>query len=152
MSGKRVAWYFITFFGFIAAVNTVMVTLAIRTHSGTVTEHPYEKGLAYNQVVDAKKKQEELGWKGAVELRHSLESGSPSTLFFELRDNNGAVINPTKVTATITRPTQSGMDFTAALNATQTPITFPAKGIWHVRVNAVVGNKIFQQSKRVVVE
>ncbi|MEQ1705902.1 MAG: FixH family protein, partial [Rickettsiales bacterium] len=78
MTGKRVWWYFVAFFGFIAAVNAVMVTLAIRTHSGVVTEHPYEKGLAYNQVVEAEKNQQKLGWNGDVKY----ENGN---LYFSLR-------------------------------------------------------------------
>lgn len=152
MSGKRVFYYFLAFFGFIAAVNAAMVTMAVRTHSGLVTDHPYEKGLAYNEVVEAEKTQEKLGWKGVVELRHSREGGNLFAIFFSLHDQNGNPITPTKSTATITRPTEQGMDFTAELTGKETPITFPAKGLWDVQVDASVGDKNFQQSKRIVVE
>ena len=59
MTARHVWWYFVAFFGFIAAVNAAMVTIAIRTHSGVVSEHPYEEGLAYNAVVHAEKMQAE---------------------------------------------------------------------------------------------
>ncbi|MEK6746176.1 MAG: FixH family protein [Pseudomonadota bacterium] len=145
MTGKRVAWYFIAFFGFIAAVNAVMMTLAIRTHSGTVTDHPYEKGLAYNQVVEAENAQAALGWQGEIRYADDL-------IVFILKDKNGTTITPDNAKATFTRPTQSGIDFSVELQGEQTPVTFSAKGIWHVRVDAVVGDKNFQQSKRIVVE
>ncbi len=145
MTGRRVWWYFVAFFGLVVSVNAVMVTLAIRTHSGIVTEHPYEKGLAYNQVVEAEKQQEALGWKGIINYKNNA-------LFFDLRDQNNQAITPERTTATITRPTQQGMDFTIELKNTETPVDFPAKGLWEVRVDAVHEGVHYQQSKRIVVE
>ena len=145
MSGKRVFYYFLTFFGFVAAVNAVMVTLAVRTHSGLVTDHPYEKGLAYNRVVAAEAAQEKLGWKDKI----SYANGN---LHFTLKDKEGNPLAPASATATITRPTEQGMDFTAELNGEETPVTFPAKGVWDVRVDAVVEGKHFQQTERIVIE
>lgn len=145
MTGKRVWWYFVAFFGFIAAVNAVMVTLAIRTHSGVVTEHPYEKGLAYNQVVEAEKEQEALGWKGSINYKNGA-------LSFDLHDQNNLPVAPEKTTATITRPTQQGMDFTVDLKGAETPVLFPANGLWEVRVDAMHEGVHYQQSKRIVVQ
>ena len=145
MTGRRVWWYFVAFFGFIAAVNAVMVTLAIRTHSGVVTEHPYEKGLAYNQVVDAEKKQAAIGWKGAINYKNGW-------LNFELHDKDNRLLAWEKATATITRPTQQGMDFTLELKAAKTAVKFPANGLWEVRVDAMHEGVHYQQSKRIVVE
>jgi nitrogen fixation protein FixH len=145
MTGKRVWWYFVAFFGFVAAVNAVMVTLAIRTHSGVVTEHPYEKGLAYNQVVEAEKKQEALGWKGTIDYKNGV-------LNFELHNQKNQPLAWEKATATITRPTQQGMDSTVELKGMKTPIEFPAKGLWEVRVDAMHGGVHYQQSKRIVVQ
>ena len=145
MTGRRVWWYFVAFFGFVAAVNAVMVILAIRTHSGVVTEHPYEKGLAYNQVVEAEEAQDKLGWKGTINYKDGV-------LHFDLRDKKNQPINPDKPTATVTRPTQSGMDFMVELSGAETRVSFPEKGLWEVRINASVGDKKYQQSKRIVVE
>lgn len=143
MTGKRVLGYFVAFFGFVAAVNAVMVTLAIRTHSGVVTDHPYEKGLAYNEVVDAQEKQEMLGWKGIINY-------NDGALHFELRDKDNNIIAPEKATAIITRPTQQGMDFSVELNSPETPISFPAKGLWEIRVEAAYKGIHYQKSKRIV--
>lgn len=145
MTGWRVWWYFVAFFGVIAAVNAVMVTLAIRTHSGIVTEHPYEKGLSYNQVVEAEQKQATLGWKGIINYKNGV-------LNFELHDKNNQSLAWGKATASITRPTQQGMDFTVELKNTETSVDFPAKGLWEVRVDVEHEGVHFQQSKRIVVE
>ncbi len=145
MTGKRVGWYFVAFFGFVAAVNALMVTLAIRTHSGTVTDHPYEKGLAYNAVIAAKEKQEALGWKSHLDYANGA-------LQFTLRDKQNRAILPEKATATITRPTQQGMDFTVVLTGTKTPVSFPTNGQWEVQVDAEHQGVHYQQSTRIVVE
>ncbi len=144
MTGRRVWWYFVAFFCFVAAVNAVMVTLAVRTHSGVVTEHPYEKGLAYNAVVEAEEKQESLGWKGSIAYKNA-------SLHFSLRDKNKQAILADKAVATVTRPTQSGMDFKLELTGKSTPITFPARGLWLVRVDVSHAGVHYQQSKRIVV-
>lgn len=145
MTGRHVWWYFVAFFGFIAAVNAAMVTLAIRTHSGVITEHPYEKGLAYNQVVEAEQKQETLGWNGVI----GYQNGA---LHFALHDKNNLPIAAEKITATITRPTQQGMDFTIELKSENTPVSFPENGLWEVRVDVMHAGVHYQQSKRIVVE
>lgn len=145
MTGRRVWWYFVAFFGFVFAVNAAMVTMALRTHSGLVTDHSYEKGLAYNQVVEAEKKQEALGWKGSINYKNG-------TLSFDLHDKNNNPITPKKTTATITRPTQQGMDFTLELKDVETSVKFPANGLWEVRVDAEHEGVHYQQSKRIVVE
>jgi len=95
-------------------------------------------------VVDAEEKQESLGWKGSIEYKNA-------SLHFSLRDKNKQAILPDKAIATVTRPTQSGMDFTLELTGKSTPITFPARGLWLVRVDVSHAGVHYQQSKRIVV-
>jgi len=145
LKGKRVFLYFLAFFGMIAVVNGVMIILALRTHTGTVTEHAYEKGLAYNDVVNAKTDQEKLGWKGNIALNNNR-------LTFALFDASNEPIQPDSVKVQFSRPTQAGMDFEVELKNGEASILFPTKGSWEVRVFATVGDKKYQQVKRVVVE
>lgn len=142
---RLIPWYFVLFFIVIALVDGAMVTLAIRTHTGVVTDHPYEKGLAYNEVVEAAEKQQALGWKGEIGY-------SGGALHFALRRGDGHPIAWENATATITRPAREGMDFSMELKGAATPVSFPAKGLWEVRVDAVHEGVHYQQSKRIVVE
>lgn len=142
---KWIPWYFVAFFVFIGAVNAVMVTLALDTKTGTVTEHAYEKGLAYNEVISATAAQAALGWKGEIIL-------SGETLSFTLRDAEGKLLTPDTLKATLTRPTNEGMDFSTTLTDGKATLAFPQKGLWEIRIFATLGAHKFQQAKRVVVK
>lgn len=144
-SDRFIPWYFVLFFLVIFIVDGAMVTVAIKTHTGTITEHPYEKGLAYNTVVDAENKQEELGWNGVISYHDKQIS-------FVLRDKSGQEIKPDKATVALTRPTQAGMDFSVELKNSTANIDFPIKGLWEVRIYATKGKQHYQQAKRIVAE
>ncbi len=145
MTGRRVWWYFVAFFCFILVINAVMIALAVSTHTGSVTDHPYEKGLAYNRVVEAEKKQEMLGWQADIDYKEGR-------VRFVLRDKDNHPITPEKATAAIIRPTQSGMDFTFDLKAAETAVEFPAAGLWEVRVDAEYQGMHYQKTERIIVE
>lgn len=141
---KWIPWYFVAFFSVLALVDGVMVTLAVRTQTGVVTDHPYEKGLAYNRVLDAANAQKSLGWKGAV----SYEGGA---LRFRLTDKNGALLKPQAITAQIKRPTQASMDFTVTLVDGSARFRFPQPGLWDVHIFATIGDIPYQQTQRMVI-
>lgn len=148
--GRRVFWYFVLFFVTLIAVDVTMATVAIRTQTGVVTEHPYETGVAYNKVVAAYKEQEALGWKGDVSFKAGVFS-------FSLKDSANHPVIAEKVTAQFSRPTQSGMDFSATFAANgngeySVSPSFPAKGVWDVRLFATQGDKHYQHPQRIVVE
>ncbi len=145
LKGKRVFFYFFMFFGFIATVNAAMIILATRTHPGIVTEHPYEKGLAYNKIVNAETEQEKSGWHGDISLRGQ-------DIIFSLRDAQNKIITPNQATAIISRPTQAGMDFEVKLSYGEAQVSFPEKGLWEVRVFANIDDKEYQQAKRLVIQ
>jgi nitrogen fixation protein FixH len=142
---RIIPWYFVLFFVVIASVDAVMVTLAVRSNSGLVTEHPYETGLAYNQVVNAANKQDKLGWQSTLNYRNGV-------LHFTLRDAAGKPLAISKATAIITRPTMTGMDFTAPLTGDATKLQFPAPGLWQIEINVQANGTAFQVRKRLVIQ
>ncbi len=145
---RIIPWYFVLFFLVIALVNGIMIWLAVTTQPGLVTDHPYEKGLAYNQVIDAETTQEALGWKAKIEFTGTL-------LTVSLKDSAGQSIAVDAITAHFTRPTMQGLDFDAELrkiadNKWQAKVTLPRKGLWEIRINATQGSHTFQQARRIV--
>ena len=144
LKSRSVLWYFIAFFGVVAAADATMITLALRTNSGIITDHPYEKGIAYNRVVAAEQAQEKLGWKAIIALDKDV-------LQVHLQDAKGKELIPDSMTAHITRPTQSGMDFDLNIKNSKAPVTFPVPGLWEVRIFANVGAQTYQQSQRMVI-
>lgn len=142
---KLIPLYFVAFFAVVALVDGVMATLAIRTQTGLVTDHAYEKGIAYNQLIAAEEKQEALGWKSTLRM----ENGK---LIFNLKDAQGNALLPERAQAHFMRPTQANMDFEVSLQGAATPVAFPAKGLWDVRVYATMRGVTYQQTQRLVVE
>lgn len=145
LKGSRVFLYFLLFFVSISAVDAIMVTYALRTRSGVVTDHPYEKGLAYNAVVQAETEQEKWGWKGEITLVHNQ-------LSFLLQDASHHPVKVNSAKAVFSRPTQAGNDFEVELKEGAASIHAPMSGLWEVRVFAKVGDKTYQQAKRVELE
>lgn len=143
-----IPWYFVFFFITLFIVDSIMVTLAVKTHTGSVTEHAYEKGVHYNTIIKEADEQTNLGWQGNIQLQNNI-------LIFTLSDKTSKRLTPGKATAFFFRPSTSGMDFEVSLkpddSVMQEKIDFPAPGLWEVRVYAKVGAREYQQSKRVVV-
>lgn len=145
LSGRRVFFYFFAFFLTIAVVDGIMATLAVRTQTGVVTTHAYEKGLAYNDIIQAEEQQETLQWAADIEFKDNA-------LTVELHDVHGNLIHPDQLTAVITRPTQAGMDFQQSLKSGPNAIAFPVPGLWHLRIIAEKDGVQFQQSRRITAE
>jgi nitrogen fixation protein FixH len=62
LTGKHVLIMFLAFFGVVFAVNGFMLRSAITTFGGLETDSAYRAGLAYNQEIEASRRQAALGW------------------------------------------------------------------------------------------
>ena len=132
--GKLIFIYFLVFFALIIVVNSIFIYVALGTHSGVVTEQPYEKGLAYNETLAKAKAQVDLehkvSYRGGV-LRWNLPMG-------------GAVVN-----ANIVRPVQDGYDFQMPLKHMgggmyEANLVLPLKGAWTAKLKAIWDDQQFQ--------
>ena len=151
---RWIPWYFVLFFVVLALVDGVFVTIALRTHSGVVTEHAYQKGLAYNHVIDAAEQQQALGWSGDIYLE---QSSAQSQLFFVLKNQDDTPLEHAVVHAKMVRVTQQGYDVEYVLNELQpgsysTTIQFPLPGLWEIRIVATWKNQSFQMHKRLMIK
>lgn len=68
IKGWHVLAAFIAFFAVGITVNTIFVVQAVQTFRGEEVERSYMQGLAYNDVLDARAAQAELGWTARVNL------------------------------------------------------------------------------------
>ncbi len=149
-SDRWIPWYFVGFFALIFMFDGVFVYLATSTHTGVVTEQAYEKGLNYNQTIEAAAAQKALGWQGEVTYDTSNQ------LNYVVRDHDGALVTNAKVVAELTRPTHNGVDFNSSLleiapGIYQAPIEFPLDGVWDVRIFVTWQQTQFQTAQRIVV-
>lgn len=142
LSGARIFLYFFAFFGVIVAVNTVFISNALKTHSGVVTDKAYERGLAYNETLQAARNQPKL------EQVASYENG---VLRWKLPMQNATV------SAKIIRPIKDGDDFDITLHHNGDGIyeaspDFPMTGAWTAHLKASWNNQTFQTRYDLIVQ
>lgn len=153
---KWIPYYFVAFFVVFCAVDGVMAYLAIKTQTGVVTEHHYEKGLRYNETIAQAEKMEKLGWKGSIRFAPDAGVVDKGTLSFSLNDPQTKPVAGAKVTAKLVRPTQAGNDEMIELKEAapgnyQAAVAFPLQGQWDVEIAVLRGDDRFQMNERLVI-
>ncbi|OAN55197.1 hypothetical protein A6A04_11055 [Paramagnetospirillum marisnigri] len=150
-------WYpyiFVACFLLVMAVNFTMAYFASSTFSGLSTEQPYEKGLAYNQTIEAVRKQDEMGWKVDVQVEPGANHSAHVTISY--RDRNGNPVEDLSVTAQMVRPTAKGHDREVTLTRIS-PGTYathqelPLSGVWDMSVAAIAPGVEYGLSRRILV-
>lgn len=152
---RLIPWLFVMFFVGVAIIDGILVTIAVKTQTGLIEQHPYEHGISYNKVVNAVHEQEALGWKG--DILYQAKDVTSGDLAFVLKDKSGQNIQPESVSVKFIRPTQAGFDFNIELELADNGIftsfvKFPLPGLWEVYVYAKKGEEQYQQDKRIVLE
>jgi nitrogen fixation protein FixH len=86
VQGRHVLAGLVAFFGVMLLANAIFVYFAVATFSGGDTSKPYQKGLAYNQTIQADAIQAERGWRteigyraGRFTLQVTNRTGDPVT-------------------------------------------------------------------------
>ncbi len=147
---RIIPWYFVMAFMVVFAVNGVFVYMATHTHTGVVTEHAYEKGLDYNNVLSRQVAQDALGWQTELTL---TENGA---VLFSVLDAEGQPVEGAKVKAHFVWPAADGQDFSQTLTPKgngqyEAAVSFPTKGQWDITVVATWNKQPYQMRKRVVI-
>lgn len=110
LTGRHVFFMLLAFFGFVFAVNGVMMAEAIKTNSGMVANEPYRKGLKYNERIAADQRQSELGWTSDVTFAPDGRS-----LVVVMNDRDGKPVSGFKASAVVGRPATDREDVTLNL-------------------------------------
>ncbi len=150
LSGKRVFLYFLMFFGSISMVDAFFVYSAISTHTGVVTENPYEKGLAYNKILEQAKQQKNIN----VISTQVYENG---VLSMTLHDRDGRAIENAAITAKIIQPIKNGKSKDVILeysgNGLYTVVFQDAVvGHWRAHLEAIWNNQDYQKTIELTVQ
>ena len=123
---------FLGFFAVVVGVNSVFITTALSTHSGVITDQPYEKGLAYDAMKDAASSQPEI-----IQTA-SFENGILRWTLFHPDDTPIEA----DVTVRLVWPVKDGYDFETSLKHIAPGVyeaapAFPLKGRWSAQLKAV---------------
>lgn len=103
VKGRHVLIAMITFFGVIFSVNAVFITTALNTFPGEEVRRSYMQGLAYNEVIAARRAQAELGWSATV---NALDG----RVLVAVEDAEGQPVMGLRLNGVLRRPTTDGYD------------------------------------------
>ncbi|MFV0279927.1 MAG: FixH family protein [Rhodoblastus sp.] len=152
LTGAHVLAMLVAFFAIVLCVNLVMIRFALKTHSGEVTAHPYEKGLAYNSTIREAREQEARGWKVEGKMMHT--ANGMARIEVSARDSAGAALTGLKVHAILAAPADVRRDRPLELTETAPGLysgeTAAQTGQWELELNAVRdGKRLFQSHNRI---
>lgn len=148
--GKKVILGLLAFFGVVFTADGILIYLGATSQDGLVHEDYYQKGLHYNDVIQVKKRQAELGWTFA--LVHPDRAGS-GPLELKLTDAKGEPLTGKQIAALIRRPAQKGYDqnltFEEVTPGTyRATVSLPLSGTWNLeaRVRDAQGQEKLDQA------
>src|SRR3954452_4853718 len=103
LTGGKVLFMLVAFFGVVIGVNMIMMRLAIGTLPGTEVDSAYSASLAYEKEIAAARDQNARNWKDDAHVERSAQGRA--TLRVEARDSNGRLIAGLKFQGWFERPT-----------------------------------------------
>ena len=113
MTGRKVLFMLVAFFGVVIGVNMIMMRLAIQTLPGTEVDSAYSASLAYEKEIAAARDQSARNWKVDAHVERSGQGGA--TLQVEARDSDGRPMSGLKFQGRFERPTDRRADLPVAL-------------------------------------
>jgi nitrogen fixation protein FixH len=108
VTGRIVLLWLIGFFGFVFAVNAVMVRAATSTFGGLDTPSSYKAGLMFEGEVAKAKRQEAMHWRVDGNLKHDRKG--EAVLDLSVRDAQGALVTGLTADATLKHPADERLD------------------------------------------
>src|SRR5437660_4814062 len=94
LTGRKVLFMIVAFFGVVIGVNLIMMRLAIQTLPGTEVDSAYAASLAYESEIAAAREQNARNW--SVDAHIGRDSAGAATVEVQARDNNGAPMSGLK--------------------------------------------------------
>ena len=154
LTGRKVLFVLLAFFGVVIGVNMIMMRLAIQTLPGTDVDSAYSASLAYENEIAAARDQNTRNWKVDAHIQRSADGSA--TLQVEARDNSGEPMSGVKFQGRFERPTDRRADQSVALAETGIGIyrgSAPqiAPGQWDLVLEGdAAGRRMFLSKNRVL--
>lgn len=154
LTGRKVLFMLVAFFGVVFAVNFLMAKLAIDTLPGTEVDSAYSASLAYQNEIAAARDQNARNWKVDAHIQRGPDGGA--TVQVEARDNSGAPMSSLKFQGRLERPTDRRADQPVGLSEVgigvyrgSAPLIAP--GQWDLVLEGdAAGQRMFLSKNRVL--
>jgi nitrogen fixation protein FixH len=154
LTGRKVLFMLVAFFGVVIGVNLVMMRLAIQTLPGTEVDSAYSASLAYEKEIAAARDQNTRNWKVDAHVERSGQGGA--TLQIEALDNNGRPMSGLQFQGRFERPTDRRADLPVMLAEVGIGIyrgsaVTIAPGQWDLVLEGIsAGQRMFLSKNRVI--
>jgi nitrogen fixation protein FixH len=154
LTGGKVLFMLVAFFGVVFGVNFLMMKLAIDTLPGTEVDSAYSASLAYEKEIAAAHDQNARNWKVDAHVQRGPDGGA--TLRVEARDNSGKPMSGLEFRGRFERPTDRRADQPVALAETENGIyrgsaSLIASGQWDLVLEGdAAGQRMFLSKNRVL--
>lgn len=109
LSGRGVLVFLLSSFAIVFAVNGFLIYNALSTFDGIEVPDAYQRGRAYNHVLEAMEVQKALGWRAEIEVDDKGRAHA-ARLAVKFTDRNGTPLHGLKILATFWRPVVGGVD------------------------------------------
>lgn len=144
--------------GTVLTVNIAMITLAVTTNPGLVSQDYYERGR-YNERHYQQRVAERsaLGWTASLEVPASIHLGATQTYRIAIVDNVGEPLRGAQVSLNAFRPADAKADFTLPLEEVgagiyEGAVEFGLKGIWDLLIDVKQEGKALEVPRRINVQ
>ena len=154
LTGRKVLFMLVAFFGVVIGVNLIMMKFAIQSLPGTEVDSAYTASLAYSREIGAAQDQNARDWKVDAHIQRAPDGGA--TLQVEARDNNGSPMSGLKFKGRFERPTDRRADQPVELAETGIGIyrgsaALIAPGQWDLILEGdAAGQRMFMSKNRVL--
>ena len=143
--GRHVFYILAGFFAIMLAVNGLFIYFAVTTFNG-IESDAYQKGLHYNDRIDAGGRQAALGWS------HKIAFGPDGAVLVSVNDRQDAPVSGLTLTGDIGRPVADRFTRTLAFRETGAGAYRAAAaslepGTWIVSVGVTRGSEAAYQIK-----
>jgi len=155
LTGRHVAIFIGGMFAVVLAMNITFITLALNSFAGEDVENPFARGLAYNEILEDRAAQQELGWSASIET--NAFAGQNLSIRLTLNDHVGQPIEDASIEALLRRPTNDGVDQVFVFVAVGDGVyegraTLPLPGVWDLRIDASQGTDHLEIEERLWLE
>jgi len=135
IKGWHVLAAMVAFFSVIIAVNTVFITLALRSFPGEDQRRSYVQGLEYNTVIEQRRQQEALGWSASTNL-------TGDRVLIRIEDAEGGPVMGLSLQGKLRHPTNLEFDHTLSFTEARpgvysAPVTELTDGGWTLMAHAI---------------
>jgi nitrogen fixation protein FixH len=153
-SYRWIPWSFVLLFLPVMAVNILLVRLAFSSNTGLVSDHAFDTGQSYNQVIAAGEQSRALGWRSEISLTASGPAHQ-ALISLSIRDRNGHGLSGLAVSGRLYSPVDPQPDQMIHLTEdgdghySQT-LLLPRQGQWDAQLLAASPSGRFAIDQRLI--